>query len=242
MNRKTFLSIVSVTSPIFFGYIAIGVPFGLMIVKAGYPLWFAPFMGVVMYAGSGQYLAVGLFAAGASLPEMLAAQFLLNVRHCVYGLSLIDKFAPRGFWRFYAIFALSDETYALMTSNTAPKGVPSGTFCGMIAMCDHSYWILGCTLGAVLGEILPFSFAGVDFALTALFAVLLIEQVKMQKTLMPALVGLAVTTLSIVFLKSAHVLLASIALGILAITLITKIQGETKNRRKMTIEEKSPQG
>jgi 4-azaleucine resistance transporter AzlC len=226
MTKKTFFSIVKITSPVFFGYIAIGIPFGLMLVNAGYALWFAPLMSVVMFAGSGQYMAVGLFASGAQLPVILLAMFLLNIRHCVYGLSLLEPFRAVGKWKGYVIFALSDETYALMCAHQKPAGVSAGSFYGLIALLDHLYWIFGCVLGAILGETVPFSFRGVDFALTALFAVLLLEQIKKTKTLVPPLIGIVASALALVLAPDEHFLLVSLAL---ALTLLGILKGREKN-------------
>lgn len=180
MTLQRWREAVKMTSPVFFGYIAIGIPFGLMCVKAGYPIWLAPFMSVVMYAGAGQYVAMGLFAQGASLTSVAITELLVNSRHIVYGLSLIDRFKKAGSWRPYLIFALTDETYSLLTScrdRDCMRGEKRGEFCGAVALLDHLYWILGGIIGAAAGMLIPFSLEGVDFALTALFAVLLIEQV-----------------------------------------------------------------
>ena len=165
-----------VTIPVLFGYIAIGIPFGLMLVKAGYPWWLAPIMSVLMYAGAGQYIAIGLFAANAPLAGMLVTMLMVNIRHIVYGLSLIEKFRGVGKWKAYLVFSLTDETYAILTGVKAPDNIKPGSFYGTIALLDQSYWILGSVVGALAGELIPFSFAGIDFALTALFVVLLMDQ------------------------------------------------------------------
>ena len=120
MINSNFIKIVKLTLPVFFGYIAIGIPFGLMLVKNGYPWWLSPVMSLTMYAGAGEYMAIGLFASGASFGAIAVAELLLNIRHIVYGLSLIEKFKDTGKWKPYLVFALTDETYALMTSIPLP--------------------------------------------------------------------------------------------------------------------------
>ena len=160
-NKSSLLSIVKLTLPVFFGYIAIGIPFGLMLVKNGYPWWVAPIMSLTMYAGAGQYVAIGLFASGASFGSIAIAELLLNIRHIVYGLSLIEKFKKTGKWKPYLIFALTDETYALMTSTPLPENANPGRFYGTIAVLDQYYWILGSLIGAIAGYLIPFDFKGV---------------------------------------------------------------------------------
>ena len=222
MNKFCLVQAFKVTTPVLFGYLAIGIPFGLMLVNAGYPWWLAPIMSVLMYAGAGQYMAVSLFAAGASLSITAITMLLLNIRHIVYGLSLITPFKDTGKWKPYLIFALTDETYALMTSCPLPRGVSPGSFYGAIAVLDHLYWIAGSLIGAVAGTLIPFSFAGVDFALTALFAVLLIDQVKKSKDMVPPIIGFVVTIGAILLVPSDYVLLASLAAGVAILMLVRR--------------------
>lgn len=222
MNKFCLIQAFRVTIPVLFGYLAIGIPFGLMLVNAGYPWWLAPVMSVLMYAGAGQYMAVSLFAAGANLSVTAITMLLLNIRHIVYGLSLITPFKNTGRWKPYLIFALTDETYALMTSCPLPKGVDSPSFYGAIALLDHLYWIIGSLIGALAGTLIPFSFEGVDFALTALFAVLLTDQVKKSKDWIPPLIGISVTILAIILVPSDYVLLAALAAGVAILMLIKR--------------------
>lgn len=222
MNKFCLIQAFRVTIPVLFGYLAIGIPFGLMLVSAGYPWWLAPVMSVLMYAGAGQYMAVSLFAAGANLSVTAITMLLLNIRHIVYGLSLITPFKNTGRWKPYLIFALTDETYALMTSCPLPKGVDSPSFYGAIALLDHLYWIIGSLIGALAGTLIPFSFEGVDFALTALFAVLLTDQVKKSKDWIPPLIGISVTILAIILVPSDYVLLAALAAGVAILMLIKR--------------------
>lgn len=220
MNKGFLLQAFKITLPVFFGYLAIGIPFGLMLVNAGYSWWLAPIMSILMYAGAGQYMAVALFSASSSLSVIAVTMLLLNIRHIVYGLSLISPFKETGKWKPYLIFALTDETYALMTSCPLQKGISAGTFYGSIALLNHSYWILGSIIGAVAGTLIPFSFEGVDFALTSLFAVLLIDQIKKSKDFIPPIIGVIVTFLAILFVPSDYILLTALAIGVVTLTLI----------------------
>jgi 4-azaleucine resistance transporter AzlC len=215
---KTILPIIKITLPVFFGYIAIGMPFGIMLVSAGYPFWLVPLMSIFIYAGAGQYMAVGLFAAGAGLFEIVTAQLLLNSRHIFYGLPLLNSLKNTGKLKAYIIFALTDETYALLTTCKPPENISPKKFYTLISLFDHLYWILGSILGGIVAEVLPISFNGIDFALSALFAVLLIEQIKKTKTLTPIIIGISVTIVSIIFIPAQHIMLASIAFGLVALS------------------------
>jgi len=224
--NKTFSKALKVSLPVFFGYIAIGIAFGLMLVEKGYPWWLSPVMSVFIFAGAGQYVAVGLFAAGTPLSMIIFAELLVNIRHIVYGLSLISKFQNIGKWKYYIIFGLTDETYSLLTTTEVPEGSKPGPFYFYIAALDQSYWILGSIIGAVAGALIPFDFTGVDFALTALFVVLLIDQIEKTKDLLPPVVGSIVTIIAIVlwrcgvFADANNILLIALAAGIATITLL----------------------
>lgn len=209
-----------VTVPVLFGYIAIGIPFGLMLVKAGYPWWLSPLMSLLMYAGAGQYIAIGLFAAGAPLSGMLVTMLAVNIRHIVYGLSLIDRFKVAGKWKPYLVFSLTDETYALMTGVKVPDTVSPAKYYASIAILDQSYWIAGSVIGSLAGTLIPFSFTGIDFALTALFAVLLIDQLKRTKDLIPALIGISCAVLALVAVGPRNMLIAALASSLAVLVLV----------------------
>lgn len=172
------------TFPVLLGYSAIGIAFGLLLKNAGYPWYLAPIMSVSVYSGV-QYLAIGLFIADASLLQGVFLALVVNARHMVYGLSLLQKYQTGVLRKLYLIFALSDETYALVTSVAPPKESRPETFYTAVSALNQSYWVLGSTLGSVLGNVIPFDFTGLNFALTALFVVLLVEQLKTSKSKIP---------------------------------------------------------
>ena len=175
MDRKALSAAFPVTVPVLMGYLAIGIAFGLMLQEIGYNFIWAFFMSLTIYAGSGQYLGVTLLGAAASLGTVAVMTLLINFRHLVYGLSMLEKFRGMGPRKLYMIFSLTDETYALLSSARAPVGVDPRNFYFAIALLDQSYWILGSVIGAVAGALIPFSTEGVDFAMTALFVVIAVE-------------------------------------------------------------------
>jgi Predicted branched-chain amino acid permease (azaleucine resistance) len=230
MTKTHFRIAFRLTTPVLFGYLALGMGFGLMISARRYPLFLTPFMSIFMYAGAGQYVAVGLFAAGTPLSMILITEALVNIRHIVYGLSLISKLKGAGAWKTYIVFALTDETYSILTAANVPDGADSGAFYGTIALLDHAYWIFGTVLGSLLGSALESKTAlplgGVDFALTALFAVLLIDRIKQSKDFAPPLIGAACTVMAIVLSKrgvfpdGSAILPAALAAGVVCIAVI----------------------
>lgn len=193
------------------GYLAIGMAFGFMLQAIGYNFIWAFFMSVTIYAGSGQYLGVQLLNTHAALGTVALMTLLINFRHLVYGLSMLEKFRGMGLRKFYMIFSLTDETYALLSSVQAPAGVDPRSFYFFIALLDHSYWILGSVIGAVAGALLPIDTTGIDFAMTALFVVIAVDQWKAYKNHLPALLGAGVTLLSLTLVGADSMLLPALA-------------------------------
>ena len=222
MDRKALSAAFPVTVPVLMGYLAIGIAFGLMLQEIGYNFIWAFFMSLTIYAGSGQYLGVTLLATAASLGTVALMTLLINFRHLVYGLSMLEKFRGMGWRKLYMIFSLTDETYALLSSARAPVGVDPKNFYFAIALLDQSYWILGSVIGAVAGAVIPFSTEGVDFAMTALFVVIAVDQWKAYQKYLPALIGGAVTVVFLIILGSVfgqdQMLL--ISLGVIVLLLL----------------------
>ena len=143
MNRKAFAAAFPLTVPVLMGYLAIGIAFGLMLQAEGYGVVWSFLMSLTIYAGSGQYLGVSLLATGAPLTQVAILTLIINFRHLVYGLSMLEKFRGMGARKLYMIFALTDETYALLSSARPPEGVDSHDFYFAVALLDQSYWVLG---------------------------------------------------------------------------------------------------
>lgn len=218
MNRKAIAAAFPVTVPVLMGYLSIGIAFGLMLEAAGYNVIWAFFMSLSIYAGSGQYLGVELLATGAVLSQVALLTFLINFRHLVYGLSLLEKFRGMGKRKLYMIFSLTDETYALLAGANPPPGVSPKDFYFAVAVLDHCYWILGSVIGSVAGALLGFDTTGVEFAMTALFLVIAVDQWRNYRSHFPAILG-AVATLLCLKLVGADMMLLP-ALAIIVIVLL----------------------
>jgi 4-azaleucine resistance transporter AzlC len=169
--------------PVLLGYTTIGTAFGLLVSDAGYPWYLALLMSIWMFAGAGQYIAVGLFAAGTTLWEACLIQLVVNARHIAYGLSMINRY-PKGALKPYLVFSLTDETFALLSSlppdggkGIPPPGRDRDRFMLYVSVLNQSYWVAGTIIGAVIGFLIPFGLEGIGFALTALFIVLFLEQI-----------------------------------------------------------------
>ena len=234
MNRKTLAAAFPLTIPVLMGYLAIGIAFGLMLQSAGWGVGWAVLMSLTIYAGSGQYLGVSLLAAGAALPQVAFLTLMVNFRHLVYGLSMLEKFRGMGLRKFYMIFSLTDETYALLSSARAPEGVEEHDFFFAVALLDQSYWVLGSAVGSLLGSALGFDTTGVDFAMTALFLVIAVGQWRAAGSHIPALLGGAATLASLLVVGAEDMLLPALAIIVIALTLLRPRLDEKHEREEET--------
>jgi 4-azaleucine resistance transporter AzlC len=219
-DKGIFIIALKTTVPVFLGYIPLGMAFGLLLSGAGYHWIYAFIMSLFVYAGSAQFLAVALLVAGAGLTDFAVATLLLNLRHSFYGLSMLEKFSDLGMVKLYLVFALTDETYALLTTTEVPPGGSKSNFYFYIATLNHLYWITGSVLGAVLGSVFDLNLEGISFVLTALFVVLTIEQYLCSKVRFPFVAAIGAGILSLILFRAENMLLASIIIG--TIILITR--------------------
>jgi 4-azaleucine resistance transporter AzlC len=205
--------------PVLFGYLPLGAAFGVLFsTQLDYAWWIAPLMALVIYAGSGQILAVTLLLSMTGLLEVFIAMLLLNARHVFYGLSLLQTFAGTGWRKPYLIFGLTDETYSLLTSRARSQNRSYEQQVDfLITFFNHCYWILGCALGAWLGHSLTFDATGIEFALVALFIVLCIEQYKALQSRFPILIGAIAGTLAVLLFPQSQQLLIAMFLVVVAL-------------------------
>lgn len=177
------------TIPVLLGYEFLGLAFGLLLQEAGYSFWWALLASTVIYAGSIQFVLVSFLSGGTSLPVVAVMTLLINSRHAFYGLTFVEKFRKMKTFP-YMVFSLTDETYSLLCSTKIPANLQEGKTMFLISFFNQCYWVSGSVLGAALGEILPFDMTGIDFAMTALFVTIFVEQWIDAKSHKPAVIGL----------------------------------------------------
>ena len=189
MKQETIKTAFLDTLPVMTGYLFLGIGFGIILRQNGYGVLWAIAMSLFIYAGSMQYVGIGLLTGGASLAAAALTTLMVNARHLFYGISMIDAYKGTGKRKPYLIFALTDETYSLVT-RPLPEKLDRPTYFFLVSFFDQCYWILGSVLGSLAGN-LPLDFTGIDFALTALFVTIFTEQWLSTKNHLPALVGVA---------------------------------------------------
>ena len=229
MKRKAFTTAFPYTLPVLMGYLFLGIAFGVLLSSKGYHVGWAFLMSLFIYAGAMQFVAIGLLIGPFGLLNAVIVTLTVNARHLFYGLSVLEKFKASGKLKPYMIFSLTDETYSLLCGVEPPEGVNQKWFMFFIAALNHFYWILGGVLGALAGTLITFDSTGIEFAMTALFIVIFVEQWESTKRHLPAMLGMAISVVCLLVFGAEHFIIFAM-IGILSslILLHKKMSQEDK--------------
>lgn len=220
MHKSAMHAAFRDTIPVMAGYVFLGFGFGILLYQSGYGVLWSFAMSLFIYAGSMQYLTVSLLTSGAGLLTTALATLVVNARHLFYGISMVDAYKGAGKKKPYMIFALTDETYSLVSQNQVPEGVSRHSYCFLVSLFDQIYWVSGSVLGSLAGTLLPIDFTGIAFALTALFVTIFVEQWLSTKNHIPAVIG-TVSTLACLLIFGRDLFLIP-SMVIIAIVLTTQ--------------------
>ena len=177
------------TVPVMAGYLVLGAAYGILMNVNGYGIWWALLISVFIYAGSLQYLGITFFAAAVNPWYAFFMSLMLNARHLFYGLSMLDRYKDAGKLKPYLVFSLTDETFSVLCNEKLPEGFSEYRVYFFVSLLDQLYWAAGTAAGAIAGTMISFDTAGMDFALTALFVVIFVDQWKSGQGHRAALVG-----------------------------------------------------
>ena len=214
LYRRAFVQ----TIPVLSGYLVMGAGFGMLLQANGYSLLWSLAMAICIFSGSMQYVAVGLLAGQVSLPIAALTTLLVNARYLFYGISTAEKYKGMGWKKPYMMFALTDETYAIVCRDDIEGDRKrKQKFYFTVSLLDHCYWIAGCVLGTLLGKLLPIPTKGVEFVLTALFITIYIDQWKETKRHLPALIGVGVSLVCLLIFGSEIFLLPAMVITVLCL-------------------------
>jgi len=211
------------TLPVLAGFLVLGIAYGMLMLEKGYGPEWSVLMSAVAFCGSMQFVAITLLTTAFQPLEALILSLLVNARHLFYGLSMLDKYKGFGKVKGFLIYTLCDETFSIVSSATPPEGVEPKYFYLSISLLDYLYWVGGTLIGGLIGNWMPFDMKGLDFALTALFVVLFLEQMKKKDNWVLGLIGIACALISRLVFGASNMVLPA-----LAIILITLLAGRKK--------------
>ena len=206
-----------VTIPVLTGFTCLGLAYGVLMETKGYgPLW-ATLMSAIAFGGSMQFVAITLLTTVFDPVQALLLSVMVNARHIFYGLSFLDKYKGLGKIRAYLIYTLCDESFSLISTVEPPEHVEKKDFYFWISFLNYSYWVVATALGGLLGKFITFDTTGLDFALTALFVVLFMEQWKKKENRFAGVVGIACAAASLAIFGADRMVIAAMVLILLVL-------------------------
>lgn len=178
------------------GFLFLGASYGMIMNAKGFAFYLPIVTSTFIFAGSMEFLLANVLLGAFNPIEALLLALMINARHIFYGVSLLDKYKGLGWRKIYMIFGLCDETFSINCTAEVSDGVDRGWYMFYVTLLDHLYWIAGATLGSIFGSIIDFPWQGIDFAMTAMFVVILLEQILAgKKNILSVIVGLSASVL-----------------------------------------------
>ena len=219
MKKKAFRAALPYTLPICVGFLFLSMSYGFLMRSKGFPVFYPMAMSCFIFAGSMEFVAVELLLSAFAPLHAFLLTLMVNARHLFYGLSMLERFKNTGWKKPYLIFGMCDETFSINCTVTPPDDVDRGWFMFFVTLLNQIYWVAGATLGALLGSVIHFNTTGIEFVMTALFLVMLVDQWEKNTDHRPALVGLGCSLVCLLVLGQDGFMIPAMALIILCFIL-----------------------
>ncbi len=187
--KKAFLYALPKTIPIFAGFWFLGISYGFYMNVSGFSFWYPMLMGLTIFGGSLEFVAVTMLLGSFAPLQTLFATLMIQARHLFYGIAMLEKYKGTGWKKPYLIFGMCDESFSINYSAELPEDVDKGWFMFFVTLLNQVYWVTGAALGGILGSFLHFNTEGLDFVMTAMFVVIFLEQWRKEKKHITALIG-----------------------------------------------------
>lgn len=211
--KKAFI----ITIPVMLAFLFLGISYGMLMEENGYgPIWSFS-ISLFTFAGAAQYAMVVFLSNQINPLIVFLIILVINARHLFYGISMLKEYKNFGILKFYLMAGLADETFSLVKSVKVEDGVNKKQLYFFITVLNHLYWVIGSTLGGILGSVLTFEIKGLDFILTALFVSVFVANFKNSKVKFPGYIGIGVSLISLIVFRENFIIPA---MGIMIVLLI----------------------
>ena len=204
---------LKVAGMMFLGFITMGLGLGVLVTSVGLPWWVAPILSGLVYAGSVEFLLVGMIASMAPLTLIASTTLLINARHLVYGISFPVQNVNGVLGKFLSMYLLSDEAYALNTGPNSHRFSSSRILTVSLGLWGS--WVFGSTLGAILGASYLSHLKGVDFVMTGMFLILSIDSYSAVKDNKTAIAAVFSAVFALIIAPDSMLLIALLTLVVL---------------------------
>ena len=210
-KRALFREAFKRTVPILCSYLFIGAAYGMMMAEAGQPWYASLLVSLLVYTGAFQFVLISFLAAATPLGTVALTALLMNSRQAFYSITFLDDFRRMGRYMPFMIHTMTDETYAVNCSLS--KDMPGReTVMRYCAGLSYLYWLLGTALGALAGQLIPWDMMGIDFCMTALFVIILIDQWEHSRDHLPALLGGGIALICLLIFGGTNFMLPALLL------------------------------
>jgi 4-azaleucine resistance transporter AzlC len=233
--RRLLLDGAAAAWPICFGYVPIGLAFGVLAQKAGLSPMQIGLMSTLVFAGSSQFIAVSLMASGAPIATIVATTFMVNLRHFLMS-SALSVFLGSASRKKLSLFAygVTDESFAV--NYTRFSGGQWDIDRGLVL--NHSAnlaWVASTVAGGVGGRFIPAHAFGIDYALISMFICLLVFQIKGGiYTLTAAIAGGLAVAFAVLVPGNAYIVMASVLAAAAGAILRRKTAARGKGGAKLS--------
>ena len=235
-KRELFKEALIKASPIMVTYFVLGLGFGFLLQKNGFSAWWALAMALIIYSGTMQFAGIAIMVSGMGYIQAFLTSLLISARHIFFSISMISRYRDAGKRIPYLLYGLTDETYSIVSDDSFdPDKHKIKSF--YLSMLDQSAWVAGDVVGALLGEAVAFNSTGMEFAMTALFTTIYIEQWINSKNHVAAITGIAATAVSRVLFGEQMFLLAAMVIIMIVLTVMRSgIEKDIKDEGGLTDE------
>lgn len=213
-KRRAFKAALPYTLPICVGFMFLGMSYGFLMRSKGFSFLYPMLMSMFIFAGSMEFLTVELLLSPFNPLHAFILALTVNARHLFYGISMLSKYKNVGIKKLYLIYGMCDESFTI-NCTVSPPDVDQGWFMFFVTLLNHIYWVSGATLGSLLGYVIHFNTTGIEFAMTALFVIMLTDQWEKNKNHSPALTGILCSLACLFIFGSDNFILPAMALIIL---------------------------
>ena len=222
MKSKALLHAFRASLPIMAGYGFLGLTYGVYMHELGFSFLYPMLLAIIVYAGSAEFLLGNMLLGSFSPLQTFMMVLMVNARHIFYGLSSLETFKGLGWKKFFLVFGMSDETFALTSSTNVPEGVDRGWFLLWLTWLDEFYWVAGATLGGLTAEMFSIHLHGLGFVLTAMFTAIFADNWVRENGHTSSLSGLMITGLCLVIFGADNFILPSMVVILIFLTLLRK--------------------
>ena len=208
--------------PIMAGYGFLGMTYGIYMHELGFSFLYPMLMAMVVYAGSAEFLLGNMLLGSFHPLQTFLMILMVNARHLFYGLAMLERYRGLGWKKFFLIYGMSDETFALTSSTTVPDGTDRGWYLLWLTWLDETYWVAGATIGGLVGPLLTFDLRGLDFVLTAMFTAIFADNWMRENGHVSSLSGLFVCGLALIVLGPDRFIIPSMVVILVFLTLMRR--------------------